>query len=320
MESSKMHTRIWIGVTTVVLMVARLVNAESLRKIEPLPLPDNVVKSICDIAARSDVLMLGEIHGTKEVPAVAVALLPKLAELNYGVLALEVPADYQEPLTDWVSGKRSSVPNFYAKPGEDGRGSIESLSLIRAALSPPYSWRLICFDQSMEEQRKIMSELAATATASSQTRQAPILTQNQMLDLWRKRDAAMATNFSRQFDEVAERSHPKVLAICGNFHNRIANRHGLCSELSELWPSFAAILLSGKGEAVTEIGSISVVHHRGGFFNRGKVNSFSGPTIQAATAKLTPESDWSMALDLPVGTPATYLSPPNDENALAPAE
>src|SRR5207247_1223978 len=50
---------------------------------------------------------------------------------------------------DWATGKTTKVPPFFAKPIEleDGRGNIQLLALVRTALSPPFAWRLICFDE-----------------------------------------------------------------------------------------------------------------------------------------------------------------------------
>lgn len=77
----------------------------SLPELEPYRLPASVERSITELAAQSDVLLLGETHGTQEVPAVGKALLTPLTKLGYNVLALEVPSDLRAPLTDWATGK-----------------------------------------------------------------------------------------------------------------------------------------------------------------------------------------------------------------------
>ena len=73
--------------------------------------------------------MFGETHGTKEVPAVLENLLPTLAKLGYGALALEVPRDEQAALTLWAKDDTAPAPRFFAKPSPDGRGNQQVLAL-----------------------------------------------------------------------------------------------------------------------------------------------------------------------------------------------
>ena len=135
-------------VSVIVLFATSLVAQAQVAPItlESYALPAKAQLALGELAAQSDVLILGETHGTQEVPAVAAALLAPLTKLGYVALALEVPADQQGPLADWSTGKTATVPKFFAKPIEDGRGNIQVLSLIRTALSPPFRWQLICFD------------------------------------------------------------------------------------------------------------------------------------------------------------------------------
>ena len=52
--------------------------------IKPYPLPARTAKGLVELAGESDVLILGEMHGSQEVPAVAAALLGPLTKLGYG--------------------------------------------------------------------------------------------------------------------------------------------------------------------------------------------------------------------------------------------
>ena len=63
--------------------------------LSPYDLPPAVQRSANELAGQSDVLVLGELHGTREVPAMAAAPLMPLTTLGYNVLALEVPANCQ---------------------------------------------------------------------------------------------------------------------------------------------------------------------------------------------------------------------------------
>ena len=315
-----MLTRIIVSV--VMMFAARVaVCAESeLQVLTPYSLPAAAEQPIKELADRSDVLILGEIHGTQEVPEVAAALLPTLSKMDYQVLALEVPSDQQSALTDWATGKTQTIPSFYAKPTTDGRGNKQMLSLIRMALSPPYRWKLICFDQSfgdalreIEKLKQRIGEEAVNKAASTQIK--PGTEPDWINTLWQQRDATMAANFKKQRQQFASQS--KVLAICGDAHARTANPY---EPDNHYWPSFAAVLQSSQpGQSVN---SIDVNPKSGHFFNGGKVNDLGGkPHGEAEAHLLEKNADWNLKLDLPHATAATFLATPIDPdvNAVSPA-
>lgn len=258
-------------------------------------LSQEVQRSIRDVAARSEILILGETHGTQEVPAVAAAILTPLSQLGYRTLALEIPVDQRDPLLAWAKGTTSVVPGFFAAPSEDGRGNIELLTLIRTAVSPPFEWQLICFDESLND--------FANPVPASMT---PI--QAEMIALGVKRDKAMARQLCDQFQQQTTKT--KVLAICGSIHARTANHAAPDDLLNMLWPSFAAVLKSDKPD--WQINSVNIVPHRGGYFNEGRINQFQDRAIEQGEFNRLKESDWNFQLDLPVVTPATFLKPPSD--------
>src|SRR5260370_10605978 len=72
--------------------------------LKPYPLPPEARVRFEKLAASSDVLILGEIHGTQEVPELVASLLHPLTKLGYHTLALEVPSNYQTSLLQWLSG------------------------------------------------------------------------------------------------------------------------------------------------------------------------------------------------------------------------
>ncbi|HEV3341436.1 MAG TPA: hypothetical protein VG125_13790 [Pirellulales bacterium] len=276
--------------------------------LEPYPLPSKAKEALCELAGESDILILGEIHGTQEVPALAAALLQPLTEQGYGVLALEIPSDEQKPLTDLATGKTETVPTFFAKPWDDGRGNVQALALIRTALSPPFKWRLICFDE---------SSAAGNDAAAIDDPIADALA----------RDAKMASNLAAERSRLAPES--KVLVICGNFHARttlpVLTQNKLDKQdddaFSKLWPSFAAGLR--RNLAGQRINSVNVVPHDGGHF--GTTSSDDGKTfsvgvqpiraaqkIEEAEAHPLDKQWWDWELNLPRATPATFLAPPID--------
>ena len=274
--------------------------------LEPYPLPSKSKEALCELAGKSDILILGEIHGTQEVPAVAVALLQTLTEQGYGALALEIPSDQQRPLSDWATGKTETIPSFFAEPFADGRGNVQALSLIRIALSPPFKWRLICFDESWETPEEATSE-------------------DDPIAAWMRRDAEMASNLVAERSRLAPES--KVLAICGNFHARTSkptlaqndSDRQSDDEIGKLWPSFAARLRSDL--ARRRVCSVNVVPHSGGYFgvtlsDDGKtsvgVQTIRGPKIENAEAHPLNGQPWDWELNLPRATPATFLTPPKN--------
>jgi hypothetical protein len=284
-------------------------------RLEPYPLPSKAQQALGELAAESDVLILGEIHGTQEVPAVAAALLAPLSKLGYGVLALEIPADQQGPLADWATGKTQTVPDFFAKPFPDGRGSIQTLSLIRTALSTPFRWKLICFDWSEEN--------AAAEALGAEGKRVSSFSADDSIGMSARRDAAMAANLANQRARLAPDA--KILAICGGLHARTSNRQRSYlpqdNITSKLWPSFAAALQAGH--STWRVQSVNVVPRSGGFFammaveggeppSGGKVHTIRA-TRQLNEAEAHPLADeaWNLELNLPRATPATFLATPS---------
>ena len=259
-------------------------------------LSQEIMGSLRDAAAGSDILILGEVHGTREVPAVAAALLTPLSQLGYQMLALEIPMAQRDAILAWAKGTTNGVPGFFANPSEDGRGNIELLTLIRTAVSPPFQWQLICFDE--------FTEGLATNTPS----------QAELIALGAKRDTAMASSLCEQYERQTTKT--KVLAICGNLHARTANHAPPDSFFKMLWPSFASTLKDKKPD--WQVSSVNIVAHRGGYFNGGKVNQFGGQAIEQAKFKRLEEEDWNFQLDLPHATPATFLQAPSNEATAKP--
>ncbi len=313
----------------VLLSTCTLADAQIIpQTIEPYPLPARARQALCELAGESDVLILGETHGSQEVPAVAAALLTPLAKLGYGALALEIPADEQGPLTDWATGKTEAVPGFFAKPIGDGIGNIQALSLIRTALSPPLRWKLICFDQSQEVAEKDDAKLQKMDPRAM----APPFSDD-FIAICVGRDAAMASNLADQRAKLA--ADARVLAICGNLHAMISNHSaagGLGippdSPFQKLWPSFAAALQIGH--LTWRVRSINIVPHSGGYF--ATMSEGDGPSktgvytirgmrqLDEAEAHRLDDDHWSWVLDLPHATPVTFLAEPVDvESSPAPA-
>ena len=63
----------------VVVVFGSTVVGQSIPELVPYALPPKTEQALVNLAGETDVLILGELHGTQEVPAVATALLAPLS-------------------------------------------------------------------------------------------------------------------------------------------------------------------------------------------------------------------------------------------------
>ncbi len=247
-------------------------------------LPAAVGQAVLDLAARCDLLLFGELHGTREVPALIAGLLSKLHELGYGGLGLEVPIDQREALADWANGQTQEPPPFYAQPSKDGRGSRETLELTKQAAA--LGWSVLCFDQAT----------------------------NQVMQHWADRDDWMAYNLLEQWAALC--NGRRVAAACGSLHARLAPAEGLgrllrkaISSGDERWPSFAAAV--HQRQPALAIGAIDVRFAAGAYVNMGQRTIFPRPGASAAVPWVrNAEPAYTLELWLPRANPATFLANP----------
>jgi len=265
-------------------------------------LPPAASAQIENLAASSDILILGEIHGTQEVPELVASLLDPLTKMGYHRLALEVPSNYQASLLKWLRGETERIPDFFTHPNGDGRGNAQLLTLARIAASPRFQWQIICFDESelvhqKEGQSGIQKKQAGKADA-------PKLTDEDMLVYWRERDATMASNVLNEAKSL--KATNRILAICGNIHARTTNdmRQPM---LSGLWPSFAGILKQRL--PARHINSVNIEFYSGAYFNNGKVQTFPKRPLEHPVVPSAGQIGWDLVLGLPMARPATLLGP-----------
>jgi hypothetical protein len=253
--------------------------------LSPYPLPPQVFEDLQALAAESDVLIVGEMHGTREVPRLIAELLPALAPLGYQGLALEIPADARDDLADWAVSDNLPVPDFFAAPNFDGRGNAEALALVRAALRPPNGappWQLLCFDA----------------------------TDDQPFAQWAERDAFMARNLATQQARLCPNG--KVIVVCGNMHSRVTRKSQPDDWSHALWPSFAAALAEQNPHWAVR--SVNVVFQAGTFYNMAvrTLGDPNRPPLPAPALVARPESEHTSELHLPRSTAASFLAPPSD--------
>lgn len=290
------------------VMVAQSHAADNLPELPPYSLPTAVRDSLTALAKECDVTILGETHGTKEVPAIAEALLDPLTKSGYRAIALEVPRDAEPAFVAWATGKTDVIPEFFAKPNADGRGNREVLALVRHALRPPFEWKLICFDATAAEmQRQVMARQLNNANGTI-AEVAAQLTNDDIVAISRQRDASMASCLTAERKKLPPQD--KILVICGNFHARTANHTPPKNSLSAIWPSFAAKL--AEDHPALRVRSLNLQACGGEYFNGGKVNQFTRRPLEEMEIRATPNSNWDWELNFPHATAATFLAPPSN--------
>jgi hypothetical protein len=282
-----------LALIAVVVSTVFVQQPDRIPTLKPYALPPKVQMTLEGLADASDVLILGELHGTQEVATITASLLGPLTKLGYGVLALEIPADQRQPLLNWATGKTQTVPPFFTQPSLDGRNSLQVLALIRSAISE-HGWTLVCFDDA-----GLLPMPPVDLVAFS-----------------RQRDAAMAAVVTRERKRL--KANPKVLAICGNIHARTAKSPVPNDPLNELWPSFAAGLQINN--PTWRVRAINVVAHSGEFFaaigEEGedtppvpKAHPIHSPKkIETAEANSVEKGQWDWELHLPQATAATFYA------------
>jgi hypothetical protein len=262
-------------------------------------LPPEARARIENLAASSDVLILGEIHGTQEVPELVASLLGPLTKLGYHTLALEVPSNDQASLLEWLSGKTKRIPDFFTHPDGDGRGNAQLLALARIAGSPPFQWQIVCFDESEVEQDRRWSRIQKKQTGKPDSTNSE---DEDVITVWRERDTAMASNMLREAKSF--RATNKILAICGNVHARTTNEMQE-PMLSKLWPSFAGILK--QRQPAWTVRSVNIEFCGGAYFNDGKVQTLPKRPLEHPVVRSAGQTGWDEVLSLPMARPATPL-------------
>lgn len=243
------------------------------------PLPRAIETAIMDLAGRTDILLFGEIHGTREVPRVMAALLPGLARRGYRALALEAPSDARAGLAAWAAGDAEEPPVFYAEPQPDGRGNTQTLALVREAVRFAAGWRVLCFD------------------VGSGT---PLLP-------WAERDRRMARRLLDQWDSACPGA--RVVGVCGDLHARLADVGPVPRSDEPLWPSLAACLRELRPDA--RLHTVRVMFAAGSYYNDGirTIGDEVSDHDQCAAFRSVPSGLYTAELRLPTATPATFLPP-----------
>jgi len=242
--------------------------------ITPYDLPSTVKAELLALAARSDLLLLGEVHGTQEVPRLVLGLLDELAALSYGSIGFEIPRGEGAALSAWAHGGEEMPAFFGAKEFQDGRGNRQVLSLVRQTASCSPNWKLLCFDADFLREGETGAD----------------------------RDRHMAENLLALRQE--ECAGQKIVAICGNFHSRL-----IAPEQPDFgpWPSFGANVQLLRPDLA--VSALDIRFHGGEFFN-GEVREFESGSLPLIEGGEFRPGGWlghTAELHLPHATPATFL-------------
>ena len=237
---------------------------------EMISLSNHTRQVLLQLARESDCLLFGEMHGTQEVPQMLLNFQDDLTALGYGALALEIPISDGPAVRDWATGVEV-VPTFFSKPSYDGRGSEQTLALVRKVAAK--GWHLLFFDDSKE----------------------------QGFTTWQERDSMMANNFAAEWKRFCPGS--KVVGVCGNLHSTLTP----IDRFAELWPSFAACFQERNSELVVK--TVNIVFHSGAFFNNKVQEVYYDPIAEAEVREDTGMGH-TITLHLPKATPVTFLMPP----------
>ncbi len=242
--------------------------------ITPYDLPEPAKSQLLELAAQSDLLLLGELHGTREVPRLVLGLLDDLAALGYGGLGLELARGEGAQLAAWAEGRGEPPPFFGPVDFRDGRGNVQALSLIRQALSHRGNWSLLCFDiDSLREG-----------------------------ETWSVRDRRMAEGLVEQWEGRCPGQ--KVIAVCGSYHSRLVAPP---EPDTGAWPSFGYTVQQMRPDLALH--AVHIVFQRGAFFS-GEVRRFDiGAEHFAVAAEVRRPGSWGHTVDLylPRATAATFL-------------
>jgi hypothetical protein len=201
-----------------------------------------------------------------------------LYERDYRGFGVEVPRLEQENLRRWLADSTAPVPDFYAKPWPDGRGSREMLALIQRASQ--LGFQVFCFDPGL------IRKNAA----------------------WTERDAGMAQNTRETWQK--EFPNDKIVLLCGSNH-ALLQPHPQAGE--DLWPSFAEQLRQRMPDK--QVRSINLMPANGKFYNMGirdlqPFQFLGAPAEPLETPRAVHSEFVSLQVDFPECHPATFLSPP----------
>ncbi|UXI66287.1 hypothetical protein [Tahibacter amnicola] len=189
----------WLGLAVLVLAVAGIAPAKNPPPPNSQTVSDAALHRLAELAARHPLLVIGEIHGTTEAPAVVQQLAARLSARQPLLVALEWPETEQERVDHFLAsaGDADAVQQltrswFWQESTRDGRTSQAMLALLddlRRRAQQGAKVRVVCFDWNWQAQPE------------------------------GDRDAALAERLRKAF---ADRGKATMLVLTGNYHARMS--------------------------------------------------------------------------------------------------
>lgn len=196
------------------------------------------------------VILIGELHGTVQIPAAVAALLAPCAHV---VLGIEWPDELQPAVDAFVAGAIDAAA-LVATPSSfwawrDGRSSEAMVALLARMRSR----RVVCFDGAFEDPAA--------------------------------RDAGMAARFAAAVDPRAVN-----VALCGNLHARMSNPRWMGWHVRERFPHAIALdAVSAGGTAwctIDERGPRANTFRRDRAGTPGAITRFDAPDERGFSGEL----------------------------------
>ena len=125
-------------------------------------------------------ILLGELHGTKEIPEIVKQIIINLGD-KLGLVFLEIPEDQQKYINQYIMSKDEkdlfNIP-FFRNPTKDGRDSKENLLLIKCILEPINKIKIIFVDPNKIKDREYLMYRNIKEKLKSQSNLSIFLTGN----------------------------------------------------------------------------------------------------------------------------------------------
>src|SRR3989344_4555387 len=115
------------------------------------------MNNIINKLKEENLILFGEIHGTKEIPLLLSKFFFKLSKKESFNICLEIPYVYQKNIDDFLkSGDEKNllkIKFFTDKNQRDGRNSLEYYNLIKYLYNLKNKIRVYCIDTNISKEQ-----------------------------------------------------------------------------------------------------------------------------------------------------------------------
>src|SRR3989344_2336334 len=106
------------------------------------------MNNIINKLKEENLILFGEIHGTKEIPLLLSKFFFKLSKKESFNICLEIPYVYQKNIDDFLK-----IKFFTDKNQRDGRNSLEYYNLIKYLYNLKNKIRVYCIDTNISKEQ-----------------------------------------------------------------------------------------------------------------------------------------------------------------------